>query len=72
MWSGKLVEVELAELLAESSVGAFEVSSEEIGWRDRTLSLAEIERARRSFFHSVGSCSFDEPVDDLSSLELLH
>jgi hypothetical protein len=36
-----------------------------------TLTTAEIETARRDFAHSFGSCSFDEPIDDLHALGLL-
>jgi hypothetical protein len=39
-------------------------------WRDRTASAAEVERAR-GLFVAFGSCSFDEPVDDLRALGLL-
>ena len=62
---------DLPELLAEEDSEAFELGSRSVGWRDRRLSLGEIERARRSFFCSIGSCSFDEPVADLEALGLL-
>ena len=39
-------------------------------WRDRTASAPEVERAR-GLFVAFGSCSFDEPVDDLVRLGLL-
>lgn len=41
---------------------------EGIVWRDRFLSLPELEDARRNFFRSFGSCSIQEPIDDLKSL----
>ncbi len=39
--------------------------------RLETLTIAQIEAARRDFAHSFGSCSFDEPIDDLHALGLL-
>lgn len=68
----KSITVEEAEmLLEESTIAAFQFTDTEITWRDRTLSLADIERSRQHFFRSFGSCSFQEPIDDLHHLELL-
>lgn len=39
--------------------------------RLEALTTAQIESARRDFAHSFGSCSFDEPIDDLHALGLL-
>jgi hypothetical protein len=40
-------------------------------WRGRSLDAAMIREARQHFIHSVGSCSFDEPVQGLQELGLL-
>jgi hypothetical protein len=40
-------------------------------WKDYHASLPEIEEARRSAVISFGSCSFEEPRDDLRALGLL-
>lgn len=40
-------------------------------WRNLSLSVDEIREARRNFIHSVGTCSFEEPVHDLQALGLL-
>jgi hypothetical protein len=40
-------------------------------WRDRTAGAAELERVRRELFHSIGSCSFFEPVEELEALGVL-
>ncbi|MEM1250208.1 MAG: hypothetical protein AAGK22_27820 [Acidobacteriota bacterium] len=64
--SGKISGGELIELLSESAAEAFRVAGKEIRWRDRTAAREEIERARRSFLQSFGSCSFEEPLEELS------
>ncbi|MEZ4534880.1 MAG: hypothetical protein R3D26_07730 [Cyanobacteriota/Melainabacteria group bacterium] len=40
-------------------------------YKDRSLSLEQIKEARQDFIHSIGSCSFNEPVEDLETLGLL-
>jgi hypothetical protein len=57
-------------LLEESSIAAFQFTHTAITWRDRSLSLLEIDRSRKQFFRSFGSCSFQEPIDDLNHLKL--
>ncbi len=64
--AGKITGSELIELLSESSAGAFEVRGKELRWRKRSASREEIERSRRSFMQSFGSCSFVEPVAELA------
>jgi hypothetical protein len=56
--------------LDEADADAFVVDGELFRWRDRTASVAEVARARELFV-AFGSCSFDEPVDDLRALGLL-
>lgn len=64
--SGKIDGDELVELLSESAPEAFHIAGKEICWRDRSISREEIERSRRSFLQSFGSCSFQEPLDELA------
>ncbi len=40
-------------------------------WRDREADEAELVAMRRGRFAGYGSCSFDEPVDDLRALAIL-
>ncbi len=40
-------------------------------WGGHALDLAEIRRTRREFVDGFGSCSFDEPVEDLAALYLM-
>ena len=66
--AGKARGTELIEVLSESSSAAFEITAKSISWRDRTLVMAEIERCRRAFYQSFGSCSFEEPLEELGQL----
>lgn len=58
-------------LLEEQSIHSFHFTETAISWRQHTLSLAALERSRQQFFHSFGSCSIQEPIDDLRTLRLL-
>ena len=68
---GSIADDELVEVLSESEASAFSFSHGRIIWRDREVTVEQIERSRRSFFSSFGSCSFDDPVQDLATLGLL-
>jgi hypothetical protein len=61
---------EIEAVLAEEDPAAFRFD-DGAHWRDKPLSLAHIEEARLNFIHSVGSCSFDEPVNDLREIGYL-
>jgi hypothetical protein len=50
---------------------AFELDAESFRWRDRAASPAQLADVRHSLFHSIGSCSFFEPVDELEELGVL-
>jgi len=57
--------------LAETDPTAFSLDEEAFRWRDRVASPEEVATMRRERFVSFGSCSFDEPVDELRALGLL-
>ncbi len=59
------------EALAERDPSAFDLTEQAFGWRGHTASAAELERARRERLHSIGSCSFFEPVEELVALGAL-
>ena len=42
-----------------------------IAWRGHRLSASQLARARGLAIRSFGSCSFREPIDDLTSLGML-
>lgn len=58
-------------ILEDTNPANFQLSEEEVHWRDLRLSTAQIVAARREFAISFGSCSFEEPVRDLQQLGLL-
>ena len=66
-WEGQR---DIEAILSETEPAAFSFDDRAY-WRDQSLSLAEIKAARHDFIHSVGTCSFDEPIADLRSLHLL-
>ena len=51
--------------------GAFELDAESFRWRDRTAGADDLAETRASLFHSIGSCSFVEPVGELEELGIL-
>jgi hypothetical protein len=66
-WHGERL---IEPIVSEMDAGAFSFD-DRAHWRNHSLSAAEIHEARQNFMHSVGSCSFDEPVHDLKELGLL-
>ena len=68
----KVTPEEAVAILQESLIDRFLFKADGIEWSDRQLSLAQIEEARQQFFRSFGSCSFQEPIDDLKHLQLLN
>jgi hypothetical protein len=57
--------------LAEEDAAAFEVAADGFRWRARRATPHEIARVRRELFVGFGSCSVQEPVDDLRALGVL-
>jgi hypothetical protein len=66
-WNG---ENDLDPIVSETDPAAFKFD-ERAHWRGKSLSVEQIRDARLNFMHSVGSCSFDEPVHDLKAMGLL-
>jgi hypothetical protein len=64
-------EAAVAALLEEPNPGAFMWKDDGIRWRAHWLSADAIAGTRARFARSFGSCSFDEPVDDLTTLALI-
>jgi hypothetical protein len=66
--------LELHDVLAvidEQDARQLRFTGETCGWNDAEATLDEIQYARRHRVISFGSCSFDEPRDDLRRLGLL-
>ena len=58
---------DLAEILADDDPASWSVD-DGLRWRSLAATAAEVADARDQFALSFGSCSFDEPVDDLRDL----
>jgi hypothetical protein len=61
----------LTACVAETDPAAFSFSDEGFTWGDHTVAAADLDRAREGFLAGFGSCSFNEPRDDLRNLGLL-
>lgn len=61
----------LVPMLEESSAEAMKFSDLGWAWKSTRLDNTRLARARETLALSFGSCSFDEPVDDLRALGLL-
>lgn len=62
---------ELAGLIREEDPGTLHFGEEGAAWRDRRIPLARLEEVRRGFAVGFGSCSFEEPRQDLAEAKLL-
>ena len=63
-------EAQTVDMLEDQSAKSFEFHDTVFAWRDWEITLDRI-KARRKFITSFGSCSFDEPREDLRSLNFL-
>ncbi|MCS6977081.1 MAG: hypothetical protein NZM31_08765 [Gemmatales bacterium] len=64
---GKITEAEADALLHDGNAEHFRFDDEGCGWQSRFVSFSAMQRAGRGIV-SIGSCSFDEPRDDLRKL----
>ncbi len=67
-----MAEAELIELLSESDLRQFSFSHDRLCWRSHCLDIATLYRTRTEFAISFGSCSFEEPIEDLKKHHLLN
>jgi hypothetical protein len=61
----------LIEILTDENAGNFKFTDNSFHWKNLYVLMSKVEDARKEFMLSFGSCSFDEPVDDLKKLNLL-
>jgi hypothetical protein len=61
----------LTAIVAEEDPEAFVFDDASFGWRELRCDVDELRAMRRSSFAGYGSCSFTEPVDDLTTLGIL-
>ena len=62
---------ELKQMIADEDADNFGFSDGHFRWKDWICTPEEIHGARNSLVISYGSCSFDEPVEDLLELKYL-
>jgi hypothetical protein len=57
--------------LNEQDPAAFDLNADAFAWRSRSAAAEELAAVRRNRFHSIGSCSFFEPAEELEALGVL-
>lgn len=62
---------DIQAVIEETDIRNFEFSDESIRWNDAEAMLDEIRFVRRDRCLSFGSCSFDEPREDLLGMRLM-
>jgi hypothetical protein len=55
-------------ILEDTSPDSFRFTDDGASWRNRTIDVVALARVREAFALGFGSCSFDEPIEDLRSL----
>ncbi|MFM8426554.1 MAG: hypothetical protein ACKOBL_15410, partial [Chloroflexota bacterium] len=65
-----LSQPEVQAILEDEIAGNFVFDETGFGWNGLRVATSEIQRARL-FTTSFGSCSFDEPKEDLQAIKLL-
>ncbi len=68
--AGAIAGERVADVLAETDARAFVVDPAHVGWRGVRLEAEQVAAARERCV-ALGSCSFDEPVNDLRELGML-
>jgi hypothetical protein len=63
-------EAQITAMLEDEDADEFKFSDEGFSWRDHEIATASISK-HRQLFTSFGSCSFDEPREDLRALGLM-
>lgn len=63
-------EEQIAQMLDDEDAASFSFNDEFFSWREWKIPTESIA-ARRGLVTSLGSCSFDEPRDDLRALKLM-
>ncbi len=61
------METEIEAILAEQEKENFSFDDHQLRWRERSIAAERIDNLRRRSIQSFGSCSFDEPVQELST-----
>jgi hypothetical protein len=68
LWHRGSTEADALATLEETSPDAFRFEDNCVTWHGRSLTASQLSSARRKFAISFGSCSFEEPIEDLETL----
>lgn len=68
---GDLTEDTIVPILEDEDAGQFVFADELFRWRDCRATTQQIASVRQKYLISFGSCSFDEPRDDLRAMDWL-
>lgn len=69
--AGKINEQQAVEILRDQEAGNFLFNDDTAGWKEHRLTTPQIAKVREAFALSYGSCSFDEPIEDLKGMGLV-
>ncbi len=61
----------IGKILADEERDHFLFTEEGLAWNHKIIPVSEITKLRLEYFRSFGSCSFEEPREDLRLLKLL-
>ncbi len=67
-----MAQPDLTELLNETDLAQFSFTDDTVHWRTHTLNVETLKDARTHFAITFGSCSFEEPIEDLKTHHLLN
>ena len=62
---------DIEAILSAEDPAEFEFDNSWLRWKDFSADITDIRDARIAGFQSFGSCSFEEPRDDLRALKFL-
>ena len=71
LFHNKIDASDLALILSDEHDGSFIFDDQFFSWKQASIPTKQIIEARDRFCVSFGSCSFTEPIDDLTNLNLL-
>ena len=67
-YTQKLGTKKIEEILSDENSSSFSFSKDHLAWQDLSVTTQEIKKIRQKSILSFGSCSFDEPRDELREL----
>lgn len=62
---------EIQEILLDENIDDFEFHENYFQWKNLVVLNSSIDETRKKYLLSFGSCSFEDPVEDLKELEIL-